>query len=564
MHGAPEFLALGQQESLTRNRNLRLKNMRGRRRGTSQFHLEYLTVDSAMVRRECRAGSRERHRPSSKTHRQFVSICTRKDFKIMAVTKSAGHRICGSRESHIRGAVARAGVLLCMTLFSSEAALAQTIAATPPDTERLNAQVQSASKHPPPPAATPNPDCTLIVPANPLTAAGLSTPYQLVATDPGQGPCSESNTAQSAFVQAAIFDPITSVISIYSPLVVDKADSPLVPPVVPTLPAGAIVATWFGYNGGNLTLQGATAGVLSGNQCVNGASNTVFGQYAYCNAPAFFNAANAAISSGKLEVPAVGTANDGKPCPTVRDFFVIDQDQSDNLPTLYLVSPRGHLSQFTKKNQANHPSSVPLGNPSDNRLTDAFVDPAIGCKPWTAPDLADPGSRAPALALNELSARMGQVAPVALVPGGDPMTEVNGTVRLNKTNLYRQGVDQPLANSNEDIDTARYCRQMLRIAPQRMLANQKALTAFTTPDGEAANSLYTFLAQRFDATYQLLNCATLVNAADPVSITLDRRGVAVSAAINSAQLNQLVQKLAPFKAGDDAEDSVERSRRKNE
>ena len=66
-------------------------------------------------------------------------------------------------------------------------------------------------------------------------------------------------------------------------------------------------------------------------------------------------------------------------------------------PTLYLVSPRGHLSQFTKENQAQHPGSVPLGSPSDNRLTDASVDPALRCKPWTAPDLADPGSQVAAL-----------------------------------------------------------------------------------------------------------------------------------------------------------------------
>jgi hypothetical protein len=108
----------------------------------------------------------------------------------------------------------------------------------------------------------------------------------------------------------------------------------------------------------------------------------------HANARGDFAAANAAIASGKLKVPAAGTANDGKPCPTVRDFFIVDQDQSDNLPTLYLVSPHGRRSQFTKQNQAGHPSSVPLGNPSDNRLTDAFVDPAMGCKPWTAPDLA--------------------------------------------------------------------------------------------------------------------------------------------------------------------------------
>src|SRR5438874_3653933 len=40
-------------------------------------------------------------------------------------------------------------------------------------------------------AATDNMDCTLIVPANPLSAAGLATPYQLVATNKANGPCNE-------------------------------------------------------------------------------------------------------------------------------------------------------------------------------------------------------------------------------------------------------------------------------------------------------------------------------------------------------------------------------------
>ena len=51
-----------------------------------------------------------------------------------------------------------------------------------------------------------NMDCTLIVPANPLTAAGLATPYQLVATNPANGPCRETDANQSAFVQAAVID----------------------------------------------------------------------------------------------------------------------------------------------------------------------------------------------------------------------------------------------------------------------------------------------------------------------------------------------------------------------
>src|SRR5882724_12305885 len=106
-------------------------------------------------------------------------------------------------------------------------------------------------------AAVPNPDCTLIVPASPLSAAGLATPYQLVATHPANGPCHQTNTDQSAFVQAAIINLITGQISIYHPLVVDAGTVPAAPPVVPPLPFLNVVALWFGYNGGDLTLSGA-------------------------------------------------------------------------------------------------------------------------------------------------------------------------------------------------------------------------------------------------------------------------------------------------------------------
>src|SRR5487761_1706071 len=70
-------------------------------------------------------------------------------------------------------------------------------------------------------AATPNMNCTLIIPANPLTAQGLATPYQLVATNPADGPCNEANANQSAFVQGVIFDPRADTFSVYSPLIID-------------------------------------------------------------------------------------------------------------------------------------------------------------------------------------------------------------------------------------------------------------------------------------------------------------------------------------------------------
>ena len=112
--------------------------------------------------------------------------------------------------------------------------------------------------------ATANPNCTLIVPANPLTAQGLATPYQLTATDQAAGPCDESNDNQTAFVQGAVLNPRTGQVSIYDPLVVNAGTQPAVAPVVPRLPAGAVVAVWFGYNGNTLTLAGADQNLTSG------------------------------------------------------------------------------------------------------------------------------------------------------------------------------------------------------------------------------------------------------------------------------------------------------------
>src|SRR5215469_6902921 len=188
-----------------------------------------------------------------------------------------------------------------------------------------------------------NGDCTLIVPPNPLTAQGLATPYQLTATDPNQGPCNESNPNQAVFVQGAVIDPATGKISIYNPLVIDKGTNPAIAPVVPQLPPGGIVALWGGGNDNNTTLRG-TQGSLKQGFCVNGVNGSIFGQVWYCNAPAFFKVANQAIAAGKLVPPPIGKAKDGLPCPTVRDFSVVDQDQSDNVTSDYLVTASGQTA----------------------------------------------------------------------------------------------------------------------------------------------------------------------------------------------------------------------------
>src|SRR3954454_10120610 len=90
--------------------------------------------------------------------------------------------------------------------------------------------------------------CRLVVPADPLSAAGLATPYQLT------GGCHQTDTNQSAFVQATLFDPATNQLAVYNPLVIDAGAEPAAAPAAPQVAAGSVVGIWFGFNGDNLTL----------------------------------------------------------------------------------------------------------------------------------------------------------------------------------------------------------------------------------------------------------------------------------------------------------------------
>ncbi|GHO95446.1 hypothetical protein KSF_054940 [Reticulibacter mediterranei] len=384
-----------------------------------------------------------------------------------------------------------------------------------------------------------NPDCSLVIPNNPLTAQGLATPYQLAATDPKQGACHEANANQSAFVQAAIIDPATGKISIYAPLVVDQGTKPAVQPVVPNLPRNAVVGIWFGYNANNLTLVKShrarnhhfnIRGGASGN-CVNGTGGSVFGQFAYCNAPAFFQVANAAIKAGKITVPALGTANDGKDCPTSRDFFVVDMDQSDNVQTQYLVTANGQTAQFSAANKAKLNNPNVISNPSDNALLTRFLDPALGCKSWQAPDLTDNNTLVSALPLDELQAAAHQAAPVALIPAGDPMVLNNGKLDIGKTNAYRAGVDQPTVRNLRDADTATYCTNLINVGMPRLQANMQAFQNQPSPDPGAANNLFTFLASRLASSLSAdgINCVGLLKIQNPITLTTGADGVVTAA-----------------------------------
>jgi len=276
-------------------------------------------------------------------------------------------------------------------------------------------------------------NCNLAVPNNPLTAAGLGTPYIL---SPGDAGCSQS-AGTMAFVQAAIYDPGAHTISVYTPLVADPpSGSPLkkpryvISPVVPTLPANAVVALWFGYNANNLTLTGP--GVASGN-CFTG-----FGQYAACNTTAFWAAVNAdtTLLTNTWNAFKGQTGSDGQACPTSRSYSIVDQDPTDNLPVSFLLTTEAQprTAQDTVANRAKFVTMFgPLGtgwnvqiNPSDEVVVDRFIDGALGCNPPVVADLTDPGTTRASLAVNELFA--------GLSSGQFPA--------INNTSIYGNGATQ--------------------------------------------------------------------------------------------------------------------------
>jgi hypothetical protein len=353
-------------------------------------------------------------------------------------------------------------------------------------------------------AAAANMNCTLIAPAHPLSARGLATPYQL--TGPG-GPaasgCTMANFANlGAFVQATILEPGGSLYD-YDPLVVTQGVGAAAAPPVPVIPAGSVVTIDVGFNGNVLTVAGR-----GGRDFVQGLPGSPFGQVSFANGGAFFAAAKA----DGVTVPALGTAVDGMPCPTVHDFSLVDQDPSDNVTSEYVVTASGQTAE-----QGSGVTGTLAANGSDNRLLDEFVDPALGCTPFEVPSLSDPGTTEATQATDELLADADQQAPIALVEPNDPMTTVGADADINandlptaanlsvrKTNVYRTSLGQTLLHGSPVAYATYYCQEMQTVGAQRLALDAQFETG---PSPMAGMDLAQFLAQRYTASVQLENCA---------------------------------------------------------
>jgi hypothetical protein len=386
-------------------------------------------------------------------------------------------------------------------------------------------------------------NCALIVPPNPLTAAGLATPWELTGPD-GQSPassgCEQSNPKLQAFVQATILDPATGALYVYEPLVITLGSNPAVAPTIPQLPSDAVVDIMVGFNGNDIELADAPASA----RCFDGDGGSLFGPVAYCGSVPFYAAADQAIADGKLRIPARGDSPlTGQPCPSTRGFALADQDPSEGVTTQYLLNANGQTAQDSAANRATLPGTNQIADGGTNRLLDNFVLPALDCAPFTAPDLSAGGVPGTSQTLNELSAAANQREPIALVPESDPMTMINGAFSIWKTDLYRLGVGQPLVtiglvapfkqdrDGGQQADTpANYCANMLNIATSFLAQNADRFFAITSPDPAAADNLLTFLASRLSASYTDLGCASY-GLKDTVSLFASNTGIATGVSL---------------------------------
>jgi hypothetical protein len=348
-----------------------------------------------------------------------------------------------------------------------------------------------------------------------------------------------------AFVQATILNPRTGALSVYNPLVITQGTTPAVAPVVPKLPRNAIVTIDFGFNGTVLTQVGATPNALQQGRCVNGLGSP-FGQQSFCNGTNFFRTALLMMRFGLLHVPAAGTSakivptagriGTGRQCPTVRNFDMVDQDQSDNVTSVYLLNPTtGQTAQNTAANQANMTGTQALSNGSDNALIDKFMDPALGCTPLMAPDLANNNTPTTSQALDELLAARNMPRVPALVPENDEMVlDTAGNLDPAKTNLYRAEVGQaPISRQNDRFDSpANYCQNMVNIQTPFLAANQAAFAGQPSPVPAVGEDLFTFLANRLLMSFDNLGCHNF-GLTNPVTVALDGAGAAMSATFNT-------------------------------
>src|SRR5205814_10377815 len=162
-----------------------------------------------------------------------------------------------------------------------------------------------------------------------------------------------------------------------------------------------------------------------------------------------------------------------------------------------------------------------------------FVDVALGCTPFTAPNPTNPNGASGSQALDELSARANQKGTIARLPVNDPQLLVGGQFSIGKTNAYRIETDQRPLFTSAQQHAARYCQNMVNIQAPRLKLDAAMETGTASPVPALGINLATFLAARLtcpfsNPTRQNFSLTT------PATSALDASGTATAATLNTA------------------------------
>ena len=116
------------------------------------------------------------------------------------------------------------------------------------------------------------------------------------------------------------------------------------------------------------------------------------------------------------------------------------------------------------------------------------------------------------------------------------MSLVNNNFSVQKTDLYRAEVGQPLVSPTNDVTSspAMFCQNMVNIQTPFLASNQALLATGTSPVPTVGTNLLTFMANRLNMSFTNLDCQNF-GLTNPVTVTVDGNGAATAATFNTTQ-----------------------------
>lgn len=270
--------------------------------------------------------------------------------------------------------------------------------------------------------------CNIIVPENPLSTEGISKPYI-------------TNCLTDIFVEMTIFNVVSRQFYIYNPTVTTSITYTTYQN--PEIPDNSMIGIWFSSNNTPFRLSSTNTSLIDGN-CIDGYNYSYFEYFAYCNARNFFMIVNRLLAINAFTIPSPTYL-------TNRNYAFLYQ--YDN-PRLLSIMKKNILEEYFS---------------------------------FTAPDILNTIKKT-SLALNELQANLSRNQ--VYIPIHHPVVLVNNKPNLEKLNLYRIGVNQPILQELKD-DTLTYCINIC--------SETKSFLTITNIDKK-------FIYDRFNHNWNIMNC----------------------------------------------------------